>query len=192
MASSSWVSPRVEMLQSLQASVPGLNHPKEFFFSPTMCNFPCCYLCLLPLPVCCASSRRVWLQLLCNCLLDSGRLQVRSLSPGWAGKLSQPLLSRCVLQPPDHPVGFLLDLLHFQCPSYSGQPKTGYSTADTVSNALCKGEASPALTRWLCCSSCSPGCCWFASLQGCLVGSCSACCLPGQQGPFLQKHVCRL
>lgn len=76
MASSSWMSPRVEMLQSLQASVPGLNHPKEFFFSPTMCNFPCCYLCLLPLPVCCASSRRVWLQLLCNCLLDSGRLQL--------------------------------------------------------------------------------------------------------------------
>lgn len=40
-----------------------------------MCNFSCCFLCLLPLPVCCAPSRRIWLHLLCNSLSVSGRLQ---------------------------------------------------------------------------------------------------------------------
>lgn len=109
------------------------------FLSPATCNFPCCSLCLLPLPICCVPSRTACLHLLWN-FLDSGRVQL-GVPPGWADKLSCSLPPHCVLQPPEHPGGFLLDLLHFQCPSYTGQPQTG----DTVSKALCKGEGSPAL-----------------------------------------------
>lgn len=158
----------------------------KIFFSSNLYNFPCCCLCLLPLLVCCAPSRRVWLHHLCNCLLVSGRLQLGLFSVLQLD--SQPLLS-WVLQPPDHTGVFLLDLLHFLCPSYTGQLKTGPSIADMVSKALCKVEGSPVLTHWLCCSPCSPGCCWFALLQGCIIGSCSACCPPGHQGPFLQNHI---
>lgn len=100
-------------------------------WSPVTCNFPRFSLYLLPLPTCCAPSRAACLHLLWN-FLDSGSRQL-GVPPGWADKLSFSLLSHRVLQPPDLPDRFLLSLLHFQCPSYTGQPQTGYGTADIIS-----------------------------------------------------------
>lgn len=156
-----------------------------------MCNFSCCFLCLLPLPVCYAPSRRIWLHLLCNSLSVSGKLQFGPKEDS-ATELSASSLT-CVLQLPDHPVGFLLDSLRFQSFSYTGELETDIALQIQSQKRLCKGEGSPVMTRCERCSSCSSGCCcWFALLQGCVVGSCLACCPPGHQGPFLQKLVYRL
>jgi len=67
-------------------------------------HFPCCCLCLLPLSFCCALLRRVWLHLLCNCLVVCGRLQFglfRFLKSG-----SQPVLSHVYSSPLTILVGF--------------------------------------------------------------------------------------
>lgn len=79
-----------------------------------MCNFPCCFLWLSSLPICCAPSKRVWLHLFYNCLLVSGRLQLglfRFLQLG-----SQPLLSRVYSSPLTILVGFCWTCCIFSVP----------------------------------------------------------------------------